>query len=265
MSCLFCKRDVKIIARGYCRACYQRWQKRGTLEYAERHRNFCQIDDCGKPVVTNGMCDMHRQRLAKTGTTDQSTWGIKTKHPLYHSWAWMRRHAAQHPIDPAWDDFVQFAMDVGVRPEGRYKLYRADDRKPFGPGNFVWTLAITQKVPGEDEKTYQARAQRVYRKLRAEAYQEYDLKKLYGLTREQYLEMLHAQNHCCGICKQPEGLEINGKKVRLAVDHCHRGGHIRALLCSTCNRGLGLFRDDPALLQAAVAYLTHYAEPVAPI
>lgn len=71
----------------------------------------------------------------------------------------------------------------------------------------------------------------------------------YGITRMDYADMLAAQNGTCAICKQPP----SGK--RLAIDHCHTSGKVRALLCSHCNTSLGLFRDDPRLLVAAARYL----------
>lgn len=70
--------------------------------------------------------------------------------------------------------------------------------------------------------------------------------------------MLAAQNGCCDICGKAESNEIKGKVVSLAVDHDHKTGAIRALLCGNCNRALGLFNDDPALLDAAKAYLARH-------
>lgn len=80
----------------------------------------------------------------------------------------------------------------------------------------------------------------------------------YGLTPEQYLDMEEAQGSVCAICKQPET-----KKKRLAIDHDHSccsglkscGKCVRGLLCTTCNNGLGSFKDSAELLLAAKAYL----------
>jgi len=262
MPCTFCNRDLKIVGRGYCKACYQRWHKRGTVEYAERHRTFCQIDDCGKPVVSNGLCDMHRNRLRKHGHLEQTrpdSWGAKHKHPLFHSWAWMRRHRGKHPMSDVWaNDFLQFAMDVGSRPSAKHKLFAADETRPIGPDNYVWKEAITQRVAGEDEKTYMNRAQKIYRAVRKEAFQGYGLKKRFGIGKAEYDEMAKAQNHVCAICGMPETAIVRGSRMNLAVDHCHEGGHVRGLLCGKCNTGLGNFRDSVGLLRKAIAYLNQH-------
>lgn len=79
-----------------------------------------------------------------------------------------------------------------------------------------------------------------------------NLKKNYGLTIDEYEQMLAAQNGVCAICGTPPTNERGGK---LHVDHDHETGEVRKLLCGKCNHGLGSFDDDPAKLQAAIAYL----------
>src|SRR6266849_5521960 len=68
-----------------------------------------------------------------------------------------------------------------------------------------------------------------------------DLKKNYGMTLEQYNDLLRNQNYTCKICNQPETqTDIRfGVPYQLAVDHDHQTGKIRGLLCSKCNRTLG--------------------------
>lgn len=265
MTCSACLRDVRIIARGLCRACYQRWQKRGTTDYAPpRHRTFCQIDDCGKPVVSNGMCDMHRNRLRKHGSVEQTrpdSWGAKTKHPLYNSWAYLLRHRAQHPMADSWTDFLQFVADIGERPSPKHSLYSANDTLPIGPDNYVWKEAVTQKAEGEDDRTYFNRAQKVYRSVRKEAFKGYELKKRFGMDMEQYAALLKDQGGVCAICHQPETLVLCGSVASLAVDHCHAGGQVRGLLCRSCNTALGMFRDDTTTMKRAIAYLEKHSLP----
>jgi hypothetical protein len=63
--------------------------------------------------------------------------------------------------------------------------------------------------------------------------------------------MLQQQNGLCAICKKTE----TGKTSNLCVDHCHKTGKVRGLLCNNCNKGLGLFKDNPEVLLNASAYL----------
>jgi len=84
-------------------------------------------------------------------------------------------------------------------------------------------------------------------------YRKYNANR-YGLTLEQYNQMLASQNGVCAICQQvdPE----DGKE--LAIDHDHETNMTRGLLCGRCNKALGLFKDSSALLQLALHYLARY-------
>lgn len=77
------------------------------------------------------------------------------------------------------------------------------------------------------------------------------LRKMYGITLEQYNEMLAKQGGVCAICGGTE--KIKGRLM--AVDHCHATGAVRGILCSHCNRALGFFRDDVESLKRALKYL----------
>jgi hypothetical protein len=78
------------------------------------------------------------------------------------------------------------------------------------------------------------------------------LKKQYGMTLEDYAVMLERQGGGCAICGTTE---IRGFGARQAVDHCHASSRVRGILCGNCNRGIGNFNHDPALLAAAMTYL----------
>ena len=78
---------------------------------------------------------------------------------------------------------------------------------------------------------------------------EYTLRNKFDLTKEDYQEMLDAQQGVCRICRTPPASK------KLAVDHCHATGKIRGLLCLQCNVAIGHLRDDPELLRRALAYL----------
>lgn len=88
-------------------------------------------------------------------------------------------------------------------------------------------------------------------------YRKYQYWLKHGITHLQYDLMAKAQNKLCIICGQPEVLEnsVSGKILSLAVDHCHKTGKIRGLLCTNCNLMLGKAKDSPEILRKAAEYL----------
>lgn len=82
---------------------------------------------------------------------------------------------------------------------------------------------------------------------------EYNL-GLHGLTIEDYEELKREQNNCCAICRLPEN-QSGGKHNKLLVDHNHKTGRIRGLLCDRCNRAAGFVRDSPTIAEALSKYL----------
>lgn len=78
------------------------------------------------------------------------------------------------------------------------------------------------------------------------------LKNYYGITPEQYDALLLEQDARCSIC----GTNNPGRKDKhWSIDHDHETGKVRALLCHSCNVGLGHFEDNPDLLKKALDYL----------
>lgn len=73
------------------------------------------------------------------------------------------------------------------------------------------------------------------------------LKRQYGVTLETYEDLLDQQEGLCAICGH--------ESAKLDLDHDHKTGIIRGLLCNPCNQGLGHFKDDPQRLRAAAKYL----------
>lgn len=75
----------------------------------------------------------------------------------------------------------------------------------------------------------------------------------YGLTPEDFAELVIAQWGCCAACNEPT--------PELEVDHCHARGrqHVRGLLCHNCNSALGHAKDDLDRLRALIAYLARTA------
>lgn len=79
--------------------------------------------------------------------------------------------------------------------------------------------------------------------------------KSYNLTPEDYNKMVEEHAGNCAICGG-QGFELApGQKLLLVIDHCHKSGAVRGLLCHNCNRGLGLFKDNIESLKTAIKYL----------
>jgi hypothetical protein len=85
-------------------------------------------------------------------------------------------------------------------------------------------------------------------------------RRRYGVSREQYDEILDRQDGLCAICRGPEKRMIYGRLRPLAVDHNHVTGQIRGLLCSSCNQAIGFFDEDEQKMVAAIAYLAEHSE-----
>ncbi len=89
------------------------------------------------------------------------------------------------------------------------------------------------------------------------------LKRKYGISLEDYQAMWDAQGGLCANCHQPETRVSNyGTKDSpvswLAVDHCHKTGKIRALLCFRCNTLIGKVNEDIELLKQTIHFLEQY-------
>jgi hypothetical protein len=106
-----------------------------------------------------------------------------------------------------------------------------------------------QRNPGYDKKWYRDNPEKS-----AILQRRKHLKRLYGLSIEQYEAMLSSQGGVCSICG---GL----CKKRLSVDHDHATGQIRGLLCSKCNFAIGLL-ESPEKLAAAQSYLTRWSQQI---
>lgn len=93
------------------------------------------------------------------------------------------------------------------------------------------------------------------RERRLESIRRSNLKRMYGLSLEEYEEMHTLQNGCCAICLRPERMKNRYGLVRLAVDHDAVTGKVRGLLCRACNRSIGQLCHDPEILRRAAEYL----------
>lgn len=109
------------------------------------------------------------------------------------------------------------------------------------------------------KKYYIDNKKKVIEKVKARASNPYvvadkrnrNLKTNYGITEKDYQEMMIEQNYSCAIC----GINQSDLGYKLYVDHDHKTGKVRGLLCKHCNSGIGLFKDNKNILSKAIDYL----------
>ena len=83
-------------------------------------------------------------------------------------------------------------------------------------------------------------------------YQNNHLKRNYGITLNEYNQMLTEQNNQCAVCHTTDP---GGKHGKFVIDHCHSTNKIRGVLCNNCNTALGLVGDNVDTLHKMINYL----------
>lgn len=119
-----------------------------------------------------------------------------------------------------------------------------------------WWSRNKERVAAKRKETYRAN-----RRHFIEQAKRGRLKMVYGFDRGEFDRILAEQGGVCAICRLPPR---GGSHVAnsLHVDHDHGTGRVRALLCNSCNHGIGHFRDNADLCRAAANYLErHGAKP----
>jgi hypothetical protein len=120
------------------------------------------------------------------------------------------------------------------------------------PEGFRWCPSCEQAVAHEDYVRNRGTASGFGSRCRAcdsITNSEYYFYRKYKLTKRQLAALRDAQDDRCAICGEPSPQHL---------DHDHRTGCIRQLLCQRCNQGLGLLRDDPTVLRAAADYVEEH-------
>lgn len=102
-----------------------------------------------------------------------------------------------------------------------------------------------------EDPTKMKLAQKKYLEANPDSRRNTMLKNQRGITLNDYQIMFQAQEGKCAICKTDQ----KDMKKALNVDHCHKTGKIRGLLCGKCNQALGLLQDKVEVIETAASYL----------
>lgn len=236
--------DREIVAKSLCGTHYAQMKRHGRTQDIRPPRGLCTATDCGKPHDAKGYCKTHRARVDRTGDPHLTHVANKKKPCTAPGCDFLRRcglYCAKHE---------QRVRMAGSPAPSVHRLMRIDENARTGVCEMCGETSInprpTSSVGWQCGTAYADRQRR------------YHLQRHFNLTSEQYDEMLQAQGGGCSLCGRCDR--------RMHIDHDHSccprskscGKCVRSILCADCNTGLGQFKDDPALLRRAAAYLEHH-------
>lgn len=222
----------------------------------------CKIDGCASKARQRGRCKRHYKAWRKEHGLlfTREPEHRKEVHLNKYRTAWQSRLNNGSLCDD-WKDLEAFAYGVYPKPGPNYRLCRIRPKELYGPTNFIWRVQV-KRIPGESMTDYALRL-RVEQLSRFPDFErDRQLMKSFGLTQDQYDQMLKDQNGGCAICGRPETSKSRTQKIKaMSVDHDHETGAVRGLLCFECNTGIGKLGDSIERLEAAIRYLRKHAHP----
>jgi hypothetical protein len=226
--------DQPTYARGFCEPHYRKHRKNTGRVYAVNGA-ACMVDDCAEQPVARGLCRDHYNRWRNHGDATAPRQRVRGGVPCLVDGC--DQKATNHGHCAAHHRRILRTGEAGAA------LDRKNDRacgyceEPF-------------KSQDMSRKYCSDECARTGKSLR-QAF------RLYGITMQEYRRLSLRQKGVCAVCHQPERTERNRL---LTIDHDHVSGHVRGLLCSQCNRAIGLLQDDPIVIAAAAAYVRRHRQ-----
>jgi uncharacterized OB-fold protein len=224
---------------------------------------ICSMEDCDRRVTARGWCKVHYKRWWATGSPGPpperaceacgNLFVPSRHHPNRQKWC--SRECLNHARRVNPPEMTCPACGTVFAPIGRQKYCsrrctaRMEARRRLGiavPAVRKCWWCEKEFRPGVDGRQLYCSAEhaRYVKSL-------WNVGK-YGITRDDYRQAWRRQGGKCAICCQPERTKRNHL---LSVDHCHKTGRFRGLLCSHCNRAVGLLGDDPVVMESAARYV----------
>ena len=130
----------------------------------------------------------------------------------------------------------------------QYRNWKKPNQERLNAANRRWYYANHERAKELGRKWGRANPKKIM---------DYRLRSQFGITYEDYCQMEQRQNSRCACCRQPETVisKQAGRTRRLHVDHDHKTGKVRGLLCTRCNMAIGFLKDDPKRARLVVIYL----------
>jgi hypothetical protein len=246
-----CRNKRQHLATGLC-AVHRRMQiQTGELRPLRLRSRIksptCTGPECSRPSESYDLCKQHAQQRRSgnplhvigdrsyVGQRSRERWAALSEAERA---AWVAAMQAGMPRSKTEDQIRKMSEANRAAWARKYEDPTPTDRDCLTCGNrFTF-----QPTLGGRQFYCSIECRRLYGRLRK-----------HGLTFRQYSDMLAAQGGVCAICRGPwKGW--NGQNGS-HIDHCHKTGRVRGILCGDCNTAIGRFGDDPVLLRRAAAYL----------
>ena len=282
MPCSNCEED-EVKAKGLCAKCYRRNLKHGTPKLLAKEVKMC--SRCGKKKVrAKGFCSNCYARYLKNGSPDR----VRVKNIIPCEFCGETRQVHGNGLCKTCYGRAYMNNGDPTPKARRQRLVKAckhcEEIKVIVGKGFCrtcydrnWKRGTPEYAPKRVKKFCKAvgcdrpRVSHGYcgkHRSRTRDDRTADsahLKRKFGISIDEYEAILKKQNGVCAICRNPETRpQPSGKPRRLAVDHCHKTGRVRGLLCSNCNTAIGLLNDDPDLITEAAIYLEKHKKAEAP-
>lgn len=202
-----------IHAKGLCKKHYYRLRIHGSTDLKEFSKN-CTVEGCAGKSIAKGLCTTHYLRQRRHGSTDKPKF-VREK-LIEHGLSYCPKCNQTKPLDNfCKDKYTAFGVSIYCKICDREK------------GKL--------RYKNHKDKHINNR-----------------LRKKFGITLNEYHDLLKQQNGVCAICGNPP----KENKPMLSVDHDHKTKKLRGILCSSCNQGIGLFHDNIEHLANAIKYLS---------
>jgi predicted nucleic acid-binding Zn ribbon protein len=227
----------------------------------------CSIPDCTSPVKARNLCGAHYQKFRLDGTLDEVAPPVRRPCGICATPVSGRRWGAQYcskrcndkaryqrkvaPLGNARETCQQCDAPLALVRKRRDRLFCSEQCSQTWHNREKARLVAEAKRNGPPCPACGAQLG-PYRKIFCSDECKFDDRRarIYGLTVADVHALMESQGRACAICRSAEW-GLKGPQV----DHCHTNGHVRGLLCASCNNGLGRFKDDPERLDRAAAYL----------
>jgi hypothetical protein len=260
--CAHCDGRLAVSVQDTTRFCSKRCKSSWHRAHSASDKQ-CSVAECDRSVLARGLCRMHYQRDRLSGETGPAATvkvkrnsglcarcGVAPRVPPSKCYCLACKRALERESAErrgTWKTPQSNCSRCGGERDGGHQSYCAKCWRIKNAERATQPCARCGKDRVETDKTNPVYCYNCWR--------NWWLLRKYGITGDQYEQMLIDQGNRCAICRT----EPNGRTWHVDHDHAIETKRPRGILCDNCNRGLGHFGDDPARLRAAADYLEAHA------